>query len=576
MKKIFSFLCIAAVALLSQAQAPSGYYSAAKGKTGYALKTALFGIVADHTARSYDNLWTDFRTTDMREDGKVWDMYSATTNFSFGTDQAGNYKKEGDKYNREHSFPKSWFNDAKPMYTDLMHLVPSDGYVNGRRSNHPYGETKSPTYTSNQGWSKLGPCSVSGYSGTVFEPNDEYKGDFARIYFYMATAYEDKIASWSSPMLSNNKNTAYASWALQMLLRWAQQDPVSQKEIDRNNAIYGIQHNRNPFVDFPGLEQYVWGDKNTTPFNPDDFEAGGGSEQPVTPNDPVFSPAGGYVAEGTEVTITCTTEGAYIYYALNGGEELCAYPPVKFTINEESTISAYAQLGDKKSSTVSATYKVSNNAGIYGENDFIPVTSATQLIPGSNYLIVCPSKSRALAETNTDVRSYAEIEFNDNGSITTTVNEEGAPRALLLGGSEGRWTFFDAVEQTYLGLNTNGNKLNALASEDSDNAQWSISFTSTGMAEIENNYYEGRYIRYNSSAPRFACYTSSQTLVALYVQNGTQSGIAALTPAAASSQTVNVYSADGRLVRRNVCHANACSGLQSGIYIVGGRKVIVK
>ena len=576
MKKIFSFLCIAAVALLSQAQAPSGYYSAAKGKTGYALKTALFGIVADHTARSYDNLWTDFRTTDMREDGKVWDMYSATTNFSFGTDQAGNYKKEGDKYNREHSFPKSWFNDAKPMYTDLVHLVPSDGYVNGRRSNYPYGETKSPTYTSNQGWSKLGPCSVSGYSGTVFEPNDEYKGDFARIYFYMATAYEDKIASWSSPMLSNNKNTAYASWALQMLLRWAQQDPVSQKEIDRNNAIYGIQHNRNPFVDFPGLEQYVWGDKSGTPFNPDDFETGGGSEQPVTPNDPVFSPAGGYVAEGTEVTVTCTTEGAYIYYALNGGEEQCAYPPVKFTINEETTISAYAQLGDKKSSTVSATYKVSSNAGIYGENDFIPVTSATQLIPGGNYLIVCPSKSRALAETNTDVRSYAEIEFNDNGSITTSVNEDGAPRALLLGGSEGHWTFFDAVDHTYLGLNTNGNKLNALASEDSDNAQWSISFTSTGMADIENNYYEGRYIRYNSSAPRFACYTSTQTLVALYVQNGTQTGIASLAPAAASSQTVNVYSADGRLVRRNVCHANACTGLQSGIYIVGGRKVIVK
>ncbi len=576
MKRIFSFLCIAAVALLSQAQAPSGYYSAAKGKTGYALKTALFGIVADHTARSYDNLWTDFRTTDMREDGKVWDMYSATTNFSFGTDQAGNYKKEGDKYNREHSFPKSWFNDAKPMYTDLMHLVPSDGYVNGRRSNYPYGETKSPTYTSNQGWSKLGPCSVSGYSGTVFEPNDEYKGDFARIYFYMATAYEDQIASWSSPMLSNNKNTAYASWALQMLLRWAQQDPVSQKEIDRNNAIYGIQHNRNPFVDFPGLEQYVWGDKSGTPFNPDDFETGGGSEQPVTPNDPVFSPAGGYVAEGTEVTVTCTTEGAYIYYALNGGEEQCAYPPVKFTINEETTISAYAQLGDKKSSTVSATYKVSSNAGIYGENDFIPVTSATQLIPGGNYLIVCPSKSRALAETNTDVRSYAEIEFNDNGSITTSVNEDGAPRALLLGGSEVHWTFFDAVEHTYLGLNTNGNKLNALASEDSDNAQWSINFTSTGMADIENNYYEGRYIRYNSSAPRFACYTSTQSLVALYVQNSAQTGIAALAPAAASSQTVNVYSADGRLVRRNVCHANACTGLQSGIYIVGGRKVIVK
>ena len=62
-------------------------------------------------------------------------------------------------------------------------------------------------------------------------------------------------------MLSHNKYPAFKDWALQLLLKWAKEDPVSQKEIDRNNAVYGIQKNRNPFVDYPGLEQYVWGDK---------------------------------------------------------------------------------------------------------------------------------------------------------------------------------------------------------------------------------------------------------------------------------------------------------------------------
>ena len=132
------------MAVLLHAQAPAGYYAPAKGKKGSSLKTALYAIITDHTARSYDNLWTDFRKTDARADGKVWDMYSSITNYTFGNDQAGNYKREGDVYNREHSFPKSWFDDAKPMYTDLFHLYPTDGYVNGRRSNYPFGETKIP------------------------------------------------------------------------------------------------------------------------------------------------------------------------------------------------------------------------------------------------------------------------------------------------------------------------------------------------------------------------------------------------------------------------------------------------
>ena len=109
-------------------------------------------------------------------------------------------------------------------------------------------------------------------------------------------------------MLSGNKYTAYAPWALQMLLRWAKEDPVSQKEIDRNNAVYGIQHNRNPFIDFPGLEQYVWGSQTNTAFDPDNYENTGGGTEPEPPVTevaaPTFTPAQGTIERGTEVTIS--------------------------------------------------------------------------------------------------------------------------------------------------------------------------------------------------------------------------------------------------------------------------------
>ncbi|NCA85329.1 MAG: hypothetical protein EOM83_07115 [Clostridia bacterium] len=255
-------LAIFCVQPLLYAQPPAGYYDAAAGKTGAALKTELYDIIKGHTVRSYDQLWTDYQSTDERADGKVWDMYS-DCNFTFISNQCGNYSNECDCYNREHSFPKSWFNDASPMYSDLFHVVPTDGKVNGIRSNFPFGETSNPTYTSSNG-SRLGPCSVSGYSGTVFEPIDEYKGDFARIYFYMATRYENVIAGWYSnsseanAVLMNNNFPVYETWFLNMLGEWHENDPVSEKEIDRNNAVYAIQGNRNPFVDYPEWVYTVW------------------------------------------------------------------------------------------------------------------------------------------------------------------------------------------------------------------------------------------------------------------------------------------------------------------------------
>lgn len=254
--------------LILNAQIPAGYYDSATG-SGYTLKTQLHNIIDDHTVVSYDALWTHFQSTDVdnyyENNGSPLDMYSENPsgpdpyNWTFVSDQCGNYTGEGSCYNREHSFPKSWFNDASPMYSDIFHLYLTDGYVNGRRSNWPFGEVNAPTWTSLNG-SKVGPCSYPGYTGTVFEPIDEFKGDFARSYFYMATRYEDVVSGWSSDMLDGSSDKVYTDWALNMLIEWHTNDPVSQKEIDRNNIIYDdVQHNRNPFIDNPDYVYQIWG-----------------------------------------------------------------------------------------------------------------------------------------------------------------------------------------------------------------------------------------------------------------------------------------------------------------------------
>jgi len=250
------------ITILVFTQIPIGYYDSAQGKHGQELREALHNIINTNvTSISYNQLWDAYPRTDKKPNGKVWDIYSDNPNgtppyeYTFFTDQCGNYTGEGVCYNREHTVPASWFNDASPMYTDLFHVLPTDGYVNNRRSNHPYGKVGNATWTSMNG-SKLGSSATSGYSGTVFEPIDSFKGDVARIYFYMATRYMDKIANWTGESFQNSD---LSSWAKNLFLQWHQLDPVSSKERKRNDSVYVIQHNRNPFVDHPEWVNDIWG-----------------------------------------------------------------------------------------------------------------------------------------------------------------------------------------------------------------------------------------------------------------------------------------------------------------------------
>ena len=237
--------------------------------------------VSTYVAGKYDGLWDAYETTDLVPGTqKIWDMYGG---FQFATnDRAGNYNGAGDCYNREHSIPKSWWGrDEDKRYYDIVHLVPTDGYVNNRRSSYAFGEVDSATYThtlqerkdgygniiQTVGYSKLGSAkSINGinFSGTVFEPDDQYKGDFARIYYYFATRYgpSNLIATQAEggKMFSNNANDFYmTNYGKALMNKWHVQDPVSQKEIDRNNGVEIVQGNRNPYVDHPEWADKIFG-----------------------------------------------------------------------------------------------------------------------------------------------------------------------------------------------------------------------------------------------------------------------------------------------------------------------------
>ncbi|MGZ3900419.1 MAG: endonuclease [Bacteroidia bacterium] len=248
--------------LIVLAQIPPGYYNSAQGLSGNNLKIALHNIIKNNTVISYAGLWSAFPKTDKKSNGKVWDIYSNVPSgtppyeYTFVTGQCGSYNSEGDCYNREHSWPQSWFNSTPGPDSDLFHIYPTDGKVNGERANYPYGNVSSASWTSMNG-GKLGPCTNTGYNLTVFEPINEYKGDLARGYFYMTTRYYSEDSGWSTSDATNK--ATILPWQLNVLLQWHHQDPVSSKEIARNDSIYyKIQNNRNPFIDHPDWADSIW------------------------------------------------------------------------------------------------------------------------------------------------------------------------------------------------------------------------------------------------------------------------------------------------------------------------------
>lgn len=279
MKKIY-LLWLFLLPLFALAEdMPFGYYDAIDGKKDSVLKSTLSKIIRPHTAISYgsgaNSTWGVFYYSDQDKEGYCMDMYCDSWKkfTSVGAVVSG--------CNIEHSFAKSWWGGSKnDAYKDCYHLNPSNSTANSSRSNYPLGvptsNIKDPSQT---GSLRVGKATYEGETFWVFEPKDEYKGDFARAYFYMATCYGDEL-TWrldnkdvgSKYAMRNDSYLEFRDWEIAVLLRWHRQDAVSEKERRRMDAVSDFQHNRNPFIDYPELVEYIWGDKKGTAVYLSDLE----------------------------------------------------------------------------------------------------------------------------------------------------------------------------------------------------------------------------------------------------------------------------------------------------------------
>ena len=537
MKKWYMTCCLLTAMTLAWAQGPNNtgtYYKNADGERGEALKTALSAIITKgHTKIGYDGLYNAYKKTDSRPDGKVRDWYSNATNYTHVTDKAGSYKKEGDCYNREHSLPQSWFEgggNADYLKCDIVHVLPTDGYINNQRSNNVLANVN-PNRISGQsknGYSKWGQCGVSGYSGTVFEPNDDIKGDMARIYFYVVTRYESNCTKWASNATANAVFTSSSSyqpfkdWYYKMLVEWSQNDPVDELEIARNNAVHREQGNRNPFVDYPGLEEYIWGDKKNEPFDYDDYNA------TVAVRMPTFSPDGGTYTSPQSVTISCATDGATIYYTIDGStpgaNNHAGYgtTEVNVAVTQSMTIKAVAVKNGVSSEVASATYTV--DVPVVESNDFSLATSNDDLVAGTK-LVVAYNQSGYLMSTTKSGTSNGFIEttsgFEFSADKSTVTLEDGCNAMVLtLGGEEGAWTLTDESGKYF----TMAANAVTTTLEDESTVYYTIDISSDGGATIKpSGSGVTRMLRMNqlTSNGRFASYAQATGgLVQIYVQEG--------------------------------------------------------
>ena len=287
MKRLFfCFLYSVSVAVFTLAYAegiePSTvlttYYASIDGKTTNAnddlRKTLCTVISTGYTSIGYSSLQSQMyaassNPTDFVNGSNktMEDIYSSKPYKS--SDNGSSASTCGTGWNKEHTVPQSWFNEQSPMKSDAFHVYPTDIRMNSLRSSYPYGETNAAKGCANYGYGSVGTSTFPGYTGTVFDPGEggeygSYKGDLARTYFYMATRYRTTNFTSGSGSTSFTYSGGVANltdYMKNLMLKWHREDPVSEKELKRNNAVYAHQHNRNPFIDYPELVEYIWGTK---------------------------------------------------------------------------------------------------------------------------------------------------------------------------------------------------------------------------------------------------------------------------------------------------------------------------
>ena len=439
---LFILCCFFALAITAKTVTPAAslpaYYEDIQGKSGKSLFDAVQKVTKEgYTSLGYDGLWGAFKTTDKKSNGKVWDMYSDCS-WTFGSDQCGSYSSECDCYNREHSIPKSWFGGSTSgPGCDIFHLVPTDGKVNGMRSNYAFGEVSSASYTydgAKKGSAKsitiIGGNTIAGNtgttiscSGTVFEPRDEYKGDFARGYMGSLLKWagdQSFTTGEGSKIFTTNFTTGsfgLTKYGVALLMKWHRQDPVSQKEVARNNGIQQTQGNRNPFIDYPYLAEFIWGEKAGETINLNDL---------ITSSDSrfVLGESNGYLKGGSTVDpeTKCT-----ITWLVNSEEYTAGNPTT--TVNEGGVVTVLPT-APKSCDAISNQFVGWSEFEISGTTDNIPTD-----------LFSTPDDAPDITQNTTFHAVFAQLEEHE-----TTVSTP-ATIAMNLNDTQG-WTLTGLDKQS--------------------------------------------------------------------------------------------------------------------------------
>ena len=528
------------------AQPKAGHYSELNNKAGINLFDAINTCVnKGYSSLGYDGLLTAYQKTDVDDDGNLIDMYGGCT-FAFSK-KCGNYSSECDCYNREHSLPKSWWGGSSEKTNqgcDIFHVVPTDGYVNNRRASYAFGEVSTFNYTYNG--NKLGQSKMSSYSGTVFEPRDEYKGDLARGYMgtilkWKLNCNKDAGAAIFNADYTERGNYGLTAYGIELLMKWHREDPVSEKELKRNNAIEETQGNRNPFIDYPELAEYLWGDKAGQTVNLAALHLAYDGEDTNEPR--LLSPADGTnitVGESlldSSITVSIQIVGKNligdIALQLTGDDvNYFAVSPAKVTAEQANagqsvaiiytpkalgSHTAYLSLSSQDFQTailnISAKCVEKTEPEPYfppvepATGDYVKVTSDTTDWTGI-YLIVYETESLALSGDKVSVSETkvagSTVEINGGVIATDQTVDSYAIRVDQL--EDGTYSLM-TVNGLYLYCTGNG-KLNS-----SSEALGNTLSYSNGQTTIK---YKTYMLKYNKSAKIFRYYGSGQESLQLY------------------------------------------------------------
>ena len=292
------------------------YASSLNGLKKEQLKAALHKLMDKKKVLPYGGggkgTWWGFWYSD--RDPQTNECYNRYSDKKFFFDST-NTGKSIAGMNIEHSFPKSWWGGKKnDAWCDLYNLYPSDSQANSSKSNYVMGVVVNVKEEAGAGYDKVGTGYADGQLVNMWEPGNRFKGEFSRSYMYMATTYQNlSFTSEGAKQLQTGAYPTLKKWSSDLFRQWSKNDRVDEMEIKRNEAVYKIQNNRNLFIDYPNLAEYVWGDSMDVEFNPyrsittasDDARYTGmiAPEDPVTPDNPVVTPQGGTFVKTTTAPV---------------------------------------------------------------------------------------------------------------------------------------------------------------------------------------------------------------------------------------------------------------------------------